>query len=1249
MQRLIALITTMGIATASCCAMAQVPENFRRENVVAWCIVPFDAKQRSPTARTKMLQDLGIKKCAYDWRASHIPQFEEEIERYKNGGIDFFAFWDRHDDAFELFRKHDIHPQIWKTLDTNPGGSTQSKKVLSAIESMLPLAEEAKKLGCKLGLYNHGGWGGEPDNLVAVCSGLHELGHQHVGIVYNLHHGHGHIEDFDSSLEKMKPYLMCLNLNGMVDLAKPANAHKKILPIGTGVYERQMIASIVKTKYSGPIGVLGHVAERDVAEVLKENIEGLEWILGIREKPEWLEVQEESPQTNEPLVKLKSGGQALDARLGFLNIQSDPRLDRPGFSVHCRAKLFSKDDFNILVAKNPKSSSTHWELYTYAKTGAVSFFMPGYDPSEIKSSADVVDGKWHDIQVDFLDAERVVLRVDDEVVLDRRVKRSDRNKVIEGPLTIGSLASQQIGCDGYIDSVRIQSRTGSKQTDGLILGDWAFDDITATTQIKDRSSIALKTDFVQTSLGAEYLSKWTPKSRQSTRFPYENEKDPDWVDHRYSKMDTGPFMNQSIKVPGRGVIPKAIAVKARTDRHAHFIFNSETLNVESAWTGEFVALPPARFGILQTPSVAGAVKFLGPGKSKWILRKGNEQGFKTVDESTSEFKSTLLLSNKVAMYYEIGDTTVFEIASVDLLPSFSIVERKFGRTLTTDQIGVPLFDLPANLEMSEHASDNNGKKDIFVWRDEKTAFVLRTFHPFDINQGRVVFYPKMIKNMNAATAWYGRVPIGQVDAAIAFLSKKEPNLAQDETPNHMNLKRRWGDPIQTTGQLSNEKSAFVVDTIAIPFKNRFNALMFTSGFDFLPDGRAFVCTVHGDVWLVSGIDDKLDNVTWQRFATGLYQPLGLKVIGRDPIVMCRDRLTKLSDINNDGEADAYENFNDDLVITGQNHGYAMSLETDPQGNFYFIKSGSTPPHGGTMLRVSKDGTSLDVFSTGYRHANGLGVSPTGLVTSADNEGNWVPATRIDVVEKGGFYGHIPTHRRKERPEIYDSPMMWMPRSMDNSAGGQVWVESGKWDELNGAMIHFSFGRCTANIVLPQHVKDSYQAAAYKMDLPPFLSGSMRGRFRKSDGHLYVCGLDGWQTAAVQDGCFQRVRRTHVAHCMPVRFEVDADKIHIQFSSPIDTDTATKIENWNVEQWNYRWSEAYGSDHYSIQDPNKIGHDTVEISTVSVSEDAKSVVLEFEQLKPVMQMNIKAKIKDSLGRSLDIDLINTINTTKVDGD
>ena len=69
--------------------------------------------------------------------------------------------------------------------------------------------KQTEKIGCKLGLYNHGGWGGEPANLVAVCQHLREKhGAKHVGVVYNFHHGHGHIADFADVLKLMQPYLL---------------------------------------------------------------------------------------------------------------------------------------------------------------------------------------------------------------------------------------------------------------------------------------------------------------------------------------------------------------------------------------------------------------------------------------------------------------------------------------------------------------------------------------------------------------------------------------------------------------------------------------------------------------------------------------------------------------------------------------------------------------------------------------------------------------------------------------------------------------------------------------------------------------------------------------------------------------------------------------------------------------------------------------------------------------------------------
>jgi hypothetical protein len=251
---------------------ADEPKVFARTNLVAWCIVPFDARNRGPADRAAMVKRLGITKVAYDWRDQHVPTFEEEILQYLKHGIEYFAFWGAHDKAFELFAKYDLHPQIWQTLGS-PNAPTQEERVALAAKEMLPLVERTAKMKCKVGLYNHGSWGGEPENLVAVCKVLRDRHKaEHVGIVYNLHHGHEHVDDFGVVLARMKPYLLCLNLNGM------SAKGPKILQLGAGEADVKLLKAIADSGYSGPVGIIGHTGD-DVELRLRDNLDGLDWIL----------------------------------------------------------------------------------------------------------------------------------------------------------------------------------------------------------------------------------------------------------------------------------------------------------------------------------------------------------------------------------------------------------------------------------------------------------------------------------------------------------------------------------------------------------------------------------------------------------------------------------------------------------------------------------------------------------------------------------------------------------------------------------------------------------------------------------------------------------------------------------------------------------------------------------------------------------------------------------------------------------
>ena len=223
-----------------------------------------------------MLQRLGIQHVAYDWRAKHVAEFEDEIIQYKKHGLNYFAFWSWHDNMEQLIRKHEIRPQIWMMM-RNSTKPTQEERVKDAAEGLLPMVQKTRSLGCKLGIYNHGGWAGQPENMVAVCEYLLEQ-HKadHVGIVYNFHHGHEHMTSFESHLQQMKKHLLCLNLNGMDDAEVVAKGRNKILPIGTGKHERSMMKLVRESGYQGRIGILDHRNELDAEESLKLNLNGLQ-------------------------------------------------------------------------------------------------------------------------------------------------------------------------------------------------------------------------------------------------------------------------------------------------------------------------------------------------------------------------------------------------------------------------------------------------------------------------------------------------------------------------------------------------------------------------------------------------------------------------------------------------------------------------------------------------------------------------------------------------------------------------------------------------------------------------------------------------------------------------------------------------------------------------------------------------------------------------------------------------------------
>ena len=253
------------------------------DNLVAWCIVPFDAMERSPEERAEMLDGLGFRRMAWDWRMEHIDMLSREISVLQKHDIELTAVWiwldnpDRDElpphleRIFDAVERSGTQTTYWVSFSDNYfEGFGEEEKVLKAARSVLQVHDRVRNSGGKIALYNHMGWFGEPENQVRI---IESTGRDSIGIVYNFHHAHHHADDFPRLLDIMMPYLYTVNLNGM------RRDGPKILDIGKGDLEGWMIKTLMDSGFDGTVGILGHTDGEDIREVLKRNLGGLHMVL----------------------------------------------------------------------------------------------------------------------------------------------------------------------------------------------------------------------------------------------------------------------------------------------------------------------------------------------------------------------------------------------------------------------------------------------------------------------------------------------------------------------------------------------------------------------------------------------------------------------------------------------------------------------------------------------------------------------------------------------------------------------------------------------------------------------------------------------------------------------------------------------------------------------------------------------------------------------------------------------------------
>ena len=643
-------------------------------------------------------------------------------------------------------------------------------------------------------------------------------------------------------------------------------------------------------------------------------------------------------------------------------------------------------------------------------------------------------------------------------------------------------------------------------------------------------------------------------------------------DTRWNQAEMGEVITQVFRHQKLAVL-KGICVRLGAHRELATCFDPQSLSYRAIWNGGFVKFDGFRWGTSRNAQLQG---------TPWCI----------ISEAKMPEGGVYLgyhrYGKRVVFDYRIKDTTISDEAWAN--------SSAFFRRLDFKGSNAPLsITLPvANGLLSEVISRTKIDSAVI----EGNQLKIQGPHP---------------------------------GASLIIRIRKEGSKIHDaEALNHLKaerkLGRRWPEVIKSPGTLGKERkgSAYLVDTLTVPYDNPYKVVMQISGIAFLKNGEALVCTLLGDVWKVSGIDNDLKNITWRRFATGFNQPVGIHIDDDGIFILDRGQIYRLHDQNNDGEVDFYENYANDFGGYDRSHTHTFGLHRTADGAFNFTQRES-------ILRTGYDRKTV-LQGSGVRNCMGIGGA-NDYFWVAPQEGTWTPASAIIEVNRGEFYG-LPN--KDQRSGTIASPLCFIPRGIENSTGGMVEVTSDKWGPFKGDHIGISYGSGLHYLILRDDEGARPQGAVVPLE-GEFISGSMRGAFHPKDGQLYVVGLDGWGDYSIEDGCFHRVRYIDKPVYKPRGFQVHENGIRIDFATKLDPGETTKLANYFAQSWNYEYAKRYGSPEFSAKNPKSLGHDPVKIRSVKLLRSQESIFVEIPSLEPVMQLHIRMHLRGQDGHKFKTDI------------
>ncbi|MDA0684700.1 MAG: plastocyanin/azurin family copper-binding protein [Bacteroidetes bacterium] len=433
---------------------------------------------------------------------------------------------------------------------------------------------------------------------------------------------------------------------------------------------------------------------------------------------------------------------------------------------------------------------------------------------------------------------------------------------------------------------------------------------------------------------------------------------------------------------------------------------------------------------------------------------------------------------------------------------------------------------------------------------------------------------------------------------------------------------------------TTEADYYKIVTLPIPE----GVVLEVGGLDVLPDGQLAVSTRRGDIWLVKNPTmEGPARPEFKRFAHGMHEALG--VAYRDGVIYSAQRgeLTRLTDVDGDGEADKYETVYS-WPLEGNYHEYSFGPLIKPDGtmivtlNLAWVGYGaSLSKWRGWMLEITPDGE-MTPIATGMRSPAGFGFNMEGEVFYGENKGDWIGSGYITHVEKGDFVGNpqglrwtdLPGSPLSLKPEdVPDSglpmvevakevpelklPAVWLPHTLMGVSTSDILADTtkGGFGPFEGQLFVGDQGQSRVMRVFLEKVNGVYQGAAF-----PFREGFSSGVLRMvwgKDSSMFV-GMTsrGWGSTGPAPYGLQRLEWTGLMPFEVKSVEARPDGFELTFTKPVEKAIAADPASYHVEGFTYMYHSTYGSPITN--------QETAPVRGVEVAEDGLSARIAVDGLR-----------------------------------